>query len=246
MSFGDEVVKSKGEQFDNAKAFVAALNATNSRPMDIAVQTELRFWVDVWLESNSDATKLKASLSPERRKQLFGIGRCEFLPVGSRFGTRPLPLSGAGGRPGAPERALVIFRSLLLSSHADQVCAPCTTCGKYYVRRTKHRAKYCSRKCGAYSAAVKANEKKNEDNHAELLQLAREAIDAYVASSPNEQTWESSVLAYLKQHGHERKEKSLHRWVNDEKRAPGEGLKLPPEIQSSQRKSTKKGSVHSA
>jgi hypothetical protein len=207
---------------------------------DQAMLTELCWWVDAWLDSGPNMRRMCRTIEAAKSHLLLASGVCTYTITdsGLLFAT-PFPAGGIAGDPDPADVALRLFRQLVLHPECEKLCGPCPTCVKYFLKKTRHRVKYCSRLCGSYTTALAANQKRNDDLHAELLRLSREALSAYVQKR-RKQTWEAWTVSYLKKRGQIRKAKSLHRWVNDEKTEAGSGLKLPPEIEAKQPKSAQR------
>lgn len=210
------------------------------------MRDELCSWVVSWLASGINAgrdsgpnmRRMCRTIGPEKSHLLLTSGVCMYsiTDSGLLFAT-PFAAGPNATKPGPEDVALRLFRQLVLHPECEKLRGPCPTCGKYFLKKTRHWAKYCSRDCGSDMIARAATKRRNDDLHDELLRLSREALTTYVLKK-RKQTWEEWTLTYLKQHGHNRQAKSLHRWVNDEKAEEGSGLKLPLEIQILQAEDT--------
>ena len=224
-------------EFDSPRFTVSLLNKRRKlTAFDEVMLAELRWWVDAWLKSGPNMREMCRAIGPEKSSRLLAPGVCTYAITGSGLlFAIPFPAGGVAENAEPSDIALRLFRQLTLHPECEKVCGPCATCGDYFLKQTRHRAKYCSRKCGSYTTAITANQKRNDDLHDEMLQLSRQALAAYV-KKVRKQTWEEWTIAYLKKRGHSRQAKSLHRWVNDEKVTAGSGLKLPPEIEAGQSK----------
>jgi hypothetical protein len=238
----------------DAPRFVRDLlnNREELSAFDTAMLTELRWWVDQWLDTGRPEGSRSEGSHPNIFKMCQRVGRekadllclapttCTFTPTtGGLLLAQPFHAGGVAENAEPSDVALRLFRQLTLHPECEKLCGPCPTCGLYFLKQTRHFAKYCSRKCGSNTTARTATQKRNDTLHAELLRLSREALIEYVKKKRN-RTWEAWTVAWLKKHGHERQAKSLHRWVNDETDQPGTGLKLPSEIESLHTKVTKR------
>ncbi|MGB8028147.1 MAG: DUF6076 domain-containing protein [Terracidiphilus sp.] len=236
-------------EFDAPRYTVALLNAQSKpKAFDEAMLGELRWWVDAWLASGIDRgrdsgpnmRRMCRTIGAAKSHLLLTSGVCSYAITHSGFlFATPFPAGGITANTDPTDAALRLFRQLALHPECEKLRGPCPTCGKYFLNKTRHWAKYCSRNCGSDTTARAANQKRNDDLHDELLRLSREALAVYV-QKVRRQTWEAWTVAYLKKHGHNRQEKSLHRWVNDEKAKAGSGLKLPPEIEAVKTKNSKR------
>lgn len=128
-----------------------------------------------------------------------------------------------------------LFLHLIADSKRWRLSAPCSNCGKYFLRhrRMKAEKKYCSQ-CRRYESGPRMK-KIRDKRHKTLLTVAREAVREW-ALRPKREDWKAWVIRKVNNVNRDDAKsskitvKSLTRWVN-----AGE-LKAPAVARKSQRK----------
>ncbi len=140
-----------------------------------------------------------------------------------------VPLPRGGDHYDTPVgRARLNFAMFVLHPDCDKVGGPCEICGKYWKQGTRHRTKYCTKKCASLAsapAAIQSTKDKRDEAHERRINWAEEASITW-SSKPRTEGWKSWVLRHVnsqeKNWAKKNKqpeprpvtEKSLTRWVN--------------------------------
>lgn len=223
-----------------AEEAVEMLNSTDTDPMFVEGQSELKSLIDAWSNSGRNLQVMGQSIDRSIAARLFEDLTCQMVvsKSGPTF-LRVLPFRTEDEEvlearaPDSQGAAITMFRQLLIDNTLWKIGGPCSRCGVYFLRKTRHaKHKYCSRACGSDTTARELTTKRNEAEHQERLRIARNALSAFqlLSQEGNTTTWQDFVLEELRTHGHKRTISSLTRWVNDEKREAGSGLSIPEHL----------------
>jgi len=150
-----------------------------------------------------------------------------FPSGGARAYLVPLPRSG--DHYDTPVgRARSKFAMFVLHPDCDKVGGPCEICGRFWKQGTRHRTKYCTRKCASLAsapAAIQSTEDRREAAHKRRINWAREAMTTW-SSKTRVEGWESWTLRHINEQEASWNNKinqpeprpvtvkSLTRWVN--------------------------------
>jgi hypothetical protein len=137
--------------------------------------------------------------------------------------------------------AAALFIRVLMDVEGWRLSMACAECGKYFLRKRRRNTKYCSRKCLRRESSPRMRQVRDQQR-AERVKLANVAILEFVKKKRREE-WKPWVVGYiLRETRQVIFAKSLTRWVNDEIRWPGKGLKIPQQLtfQSPARRSAHK------
>jgi hypothetical protein len=95
-------------------------------------------------------------------------------------------------RPDPRRIALGNFIDFLLNPFNEKLGGPCKRCGKYYVKRTKRQAVYCSKRCGRRQTALSASRKRRKQEHLDRLKLAKQMVLGWVKTNKS-QSWKEWI-----------------------------------------------------
>jgi hypothetical protein len=241
----NKVMRAKADKspWNVPQTIVEILNAKKADPDEAELRNELKLWVSTWLDSGRNLLLMAQQMEKSKADKIYGDMSCYFEICASgepRLIVLPYRIESeevqeARG-PDPKGSALTFFRQLLIDRESWKVAGPCSNCGNYFLRKTRHtKHKYCTRAHGSDISARKSTKERLQKEHEVILQLARNALSAY-SKLPHEaravQTWRKFVLEELSKAGHKRKVSSLTRWVNDEEREAGSGLSVPEDLKT--------------
>jgi hypothetical protein len=104
----------------------------------------------------------------QRLRSKCGRGHLDWLPK----------LTGTA-QPSDKNQALQDFMILITNPQWELLGGPCTRCGDYYLKKTTRQKVYCSRKCSSAATAVPAVTRQRQQEHAEKIRRAQDAIDRW-------------------------------------------------------------------
>jgi hypothetical protein len=87
-----------------------------------------------------------------------------------------IPEIGSSGRPPYSKQALQDFMILITNPLWEYLGGPCARCGDYYLKKVRRQKIYCSRNCGAEATAVATTRRRRQQEHADKVRYAQNAI----------------------------------------------------------------------
>ncbi len=153
--------------------------ARNDRKRRKQTPRLLRRMVELWRSSGPKLTKLARS-HRKLFKQLDGYWQT--MPksiVSAPFGGAAIALGEANDDPGPREEAFNIFIRFLLNPACSRLAGPCDRCGDYYIRKSAHNKRYCSRSCGTRATAIAATKKRRQEERRDKLRRASHWIEQW-------------------------------------------------------------------
>ena len=162
-------------------------------------EVEIELWslVSRWMDSGPNLRVLldgDSSLKDKvlRRKTILyagpeGQGYLDWVPDFVELG-------GPGRRVETlPEQALTYFIDLITNPEWGRLAGPCERCSDYFLKETKHKRKFCSRKCTSASTATEHVKLGRERDKAIKIEKAKRLIDEWADKQPRGFTWKKWV-----------------------------------------------------
>ena len=208
----------------------AVVEILNSHPTDPRVEDDrakLLELVQAWQKSGPNLFKMK--MPPGCMNLLEMVKNCRVNAVPTH-GPRmfcaitysPRSLTDPDrGRPWTGwDRAADQFLRLIMDPHCDRFGGPCKHphCEKYFVRAGAKPKRYCSSECASDGSARLATNRTRDENHADKIKRAQEAIDRW--NPRRSKTWQEFVT---KSHPDISKKFLTRAGNNKELRPPSEG-----------------------
>lgn len=93
------------------------------------------------------------------------------------------------------------FKFAILVLHPDCVLVggPCEICGNWFKQATRHRTRFCTKRCaslGRAPAAIQSTNDRRREAHKRRIEWAQEAIGSW-SSKPRTEGWTSWVLRHV-------------------------------------------------
>jgi len=91
------------------------------------------------------------------------------------------------------------FGVFVLHPECDLLGGPCEICGKWFKQNTRHRTRYCTRKCASLAtapSAIQTTKDRRENAHKQRIRWAQEAMATW-SSKPRTEGWKSWVLRHV-------------------------------------------------
>jgi hypothetical protein len=173
------------------------------------IRLELESLVGDWLEVNADRSRFLESRLKAGKAVMPFMQYTVYVPVAA-------PADGWGlifPREGSTQ-AQGIFLQFILHPEHWQLAGACPKCGKYFLRVTRHRKVYCSRRCLMSAKVIEPAKEARRKERNRKLKLVEEAIVAWRrAKTPV--PWKPWTVTYF-QEAHQEfiTEKFLTRWIN--------------------------------
>jgi hypothetical protein len=164
------------------------------KPIDYTeMQTELRRLVRLWMESGPNLARLFEKEPELRRRTMHGMST--LVPTGSGAGIlmwMPTPEDEKLGS--QKDGALSFFFFLITNPYWYLLAGPCKRCGKYYLKKTRRRSVYCSRKCAWTRTAFDAVRRRREKLQAAKVDRADALIGKW-KKKKRRQNWKDWVVS---------------------------------------------------
>jgi hypothetical protein len=178
------------------KSFDIVLRKLNGTDED---SDELRSLVIRWKDSGPNLEKMLHA-DQDLWKDLREAIPAVWTPSSAaRACFAPLP-SGLGHKNDTPVRkARFNFAMFVLHPQCDLLGGPCKICGKWFEQKTRHRTRFCTRKCASLAtapAAIQTTKTRREEARKRRLNWAREAIGKWSFKHRTE-GWKSWVLRHV-------------------------------------------------
>jgi endogenous inhibitor of DNA gyrase (YacG/DUF329 family) len=162
------------------------------------VQKELRRLVTAWTDAGHDGNRLLESNNTIAKRLRWMKGR--LVTTSEGIFEIEWPSLEAPRRPHLPTQserwedfAFIHFANLLLNPVRELLGGPCVRCNCYFVKRkSAHQYNYCSRRCRQIAAALAATRRRLDEERADRLRQAREAIEKYTRA-PTKLDWKSWI-----------------------------------------------------
>ena len=175
---------------------------------DQETREELKWFVDLWLESGPDLQKMGQAMGSTALKRFPSKGKFYLqLTNSGRPLLIPCPETGSTHAQG-------IFLQFILHPSCEQLAGPCRRCGNYFLKKKRNHQIYCSRKCLAATTAVSATKKSRDEARIETLARINEAIRDWRQSN-SRQSWQGFTISQISNKYRQIiTTKLLTRWVN--------------------------------
>ena len=181
-------------------------------------QKDLQRLVGAWMGSGPDLIQM---FKREPELELWvRYGRTILYPVHDGRGHLDwIPEIGSSGQPPYSKQALQDFMILITNPLWEFLGGPCARCGDYYLKKARRQKIYCSRNCGAEATAVATTRRRRQQEHADKVRRAQNAIDDWCKAKPRRdcKDWVSNETGYTV------------RWITRAEHK--KHLKLPPDRQ---------------
>jgi hypothetical protein len=151
---------------------------------------ELRKHVRRWEASGPNLRKLLTS-DPELGRKL-NEGRTLLVPDGASAKILPIPWGAGEGSLSSEQGAIAMFFTLVTHPMLPMFGGRCGRCDRYFIRKSKHRMRYCSPRCGRLQSAQRATKKARQEAHAAKVRTAQLAINS-LAPATFKRNWKDVV-----------------------------------------------------
>lgn len=146
------------------------------RPSDM--QIELSRLVAEWMKSGPNLRKMfrkHPKLAQQARK---GSTIFYTLPYGRGY-LEWAPITNETGALSPQDQAFEYFMTLITNPQWEMLGGPCRRCKDFFLKKTKRRRVYCTRKCGSGITAVQAVDRYRQREHAKRIERAQDAIEQW-------------------------------------------------------------------
>ena len=146
------------------------------RPSEM--QIELYRLITLWKKSGPNLRKMFRK-NPELAERA-GAGSTVFytLPYGRGY-LDWFPIANERAASSPQDQALRYFMTLITNPQWEMLGGPCRRCKDFFLKKTRRRRIYCSRKCGSRITAVQAVKRHRQQEHAKKIQRARNAKEEW-------------------------------------------------------------------
>jgi hypothetical protein len=161
------------------------------------MQIELRRLIDLWISSGPNVRKMF------RREPALDIrvqqGKTIFYPLpGGRGYLEWIPIPAKATTLAPQNQALEYFMTLITNPLWEMLGGPCPCCEDFYLKKTKRRRVYCSRRCSSTATAVPSVSRKRQMVQADRIRCAQDAISEWSKAKRSHpwKDWVSSRTGY--------------------------------------------------
>jgi hypothetical protein len=116
-----------------------------------------------------------------------GIAHLAWLPVGKAQRISP-----------QKQAALTLFTGFLVNPLSWKLAGPCKRCRRFYAKSDPRNKTYCGRKCASGSTASSRTKKRRQDEHLDLLNKARLALEKLKQKGSHPKNWKKLIANEVK------------------------------------------------
>jgi hypothetical protein len=116
-----------------------------------------------------------------------GVAQLAWLPVSKGPRTSP-----------QKEAALTLFTEFLVNPLSWKLAGPCRRCRRFYPKKDPRNKTYCGRKCASGSTAFSRTKKRRQDEHLDLLNKARLAVEKLTQKGSRPKNWKKLIASEVR------------------------------------------------